>query len=66
MQNGITHRFLRLKDVIRVTSLSRSTIYRYVASGIFPRQIEIAPKIVVWIESDIQKCMSEKVKTHAE
>ena len=66
MQIDITHRFLRLKDVIRVTSLSRSTIYRYVASGIFPKQIEIAPKIVVWIESDIQKWMSEKVQKHAE
>ena len=63
--NEITKRFLRLKDVIRITSLSRSTIYRYVASGIFPKQIEIAPKIVVWLESDVQKWMSEKIKTHA-
>ena len=55
-------RFYRLKDVIRVTSLSRSTIYRYAASGLFPKQIEIAPAIVVWLESDVQKWMSELIE----
>ena len=58
--NGLNKRFYRLKDVIRITSLSRSTIYRYAASGIFPKQIEITPSIVVWLESDIQKWMSEQ------
>ena len=37
-------RFYRLKDVISVTTLSRSTIYRYMDDGLFPKQIEIAPK----------------------
>ena len=58
-------RFYRLKDVIRVTSLSRSTIYRYMDDGLFPKQIEIAPRIVVWLESDVQKWMSEKIEMHA-
>ena len=65
-QTEFAKRFYRLKDVIRVTSLSRSTIYRYMDEGLFPKQIEIAPKIVVWIESDIQKWMSEKIQNHAE
>ena len=58
-------RFYRLKDVIRVTTLSRSTIYRYMYEGLFPKQIEIAPRIVVWLESDVQKWMSEKIEMHA-
>ena len=66
MKVDIAQRFLRLKDVIRITSLSRSTIYRYVASGMFPKQIQIAPKIVVWIESDVQKWMSEKIQKYAQ
>ena len=60
-----TKRFYRLKDVIRVTTLSRSTIYRYMYEGLFPKQIEIAPRIVVWLESDVQKWMSEKIEMHA-
>ena len=55
-------RFYRLKDVIRVTSLSRSTIYRYAASGLFPKQIAIAPVIVVRLESDVQKWMSDQIE----
>jgi len=59
-------RFYRLKDVIRVTTLSRSTIYRYMYEGLFPKQIEIAPRIVVWLESDVQKWMSEKIEMQKE
>ena len=46
-------------------TISRSTIYRYVASGLFPKQIEIAPAIVVCLESDIQKWMSEQIEKNA-
>jgi len=60
-QTEFSKRFYRLKDVIRVTSLSRSTIYRYMYEGLFPKQIEIAPRIVVWLESDVQKWMSEQI-----
>ncbi len=58
-QNDFAKRFYRLKDVIRVTSISRSIIYRYVETGLFLMQIEIAPRIVVWLENDVQKWMSE-------
>ena len=60
-QTEFAKRFYRLKDVIRVTSLSRSTIYRYMYEGLFPKQIEIAPRIVVWLESDVQKWMSKQI-----
>ena len=57
--------FYRLKDVIRVTTLSRSTIYRYVYEGLLPKQIEIVLRIVIWLEIDVQKWMSEKIEMHA-
>ena len=59
--NDFAKRFYRLKDVIRVTTLSRSTIYRYIYEGLFLKQIEIAPRIVVWLGRDIQKWMSEQI-----
>ncbi|WP_200803429.1 AlpA family phage regulatory protein [Pseudacidovorax sp. RU35E] len=33
--------FLRLSDVIRITALSRSTIYRRIAAGEFPAQVSL-------------------------
>lgn len=33
--------FYRLADVIRITALSRSTIYRHMAAGDFPAQVPL-------------------------
>jgi prophage regulatory protein len=48
-------RLLRLPDVKSVTGLSKSTIYARIANGTFPRQISLGPRLVAWVESDIQK-----------
>ena len=36
-------RIMRLKDVIDTTGLARSTIYKYIAEGIFPKPVNLAP-----------------------
>lgn len=46
-------RFMREKDVIEVTSLSHSTIWRAMKDGRFPRPILISPGRVGWRESAI-------------
>ena len=50
-----TAKLLRLPDVKSVTGLSKSTIYARIANGTFPRQISLGPRLVAWVESDIQK-----------
>jgi prophage regulatory protein len=45
--------FLRLPDVMRVTRLGRSTIYRLVADGTFPKPVQLAPRAVAWRREDI-------------
>jgi len=37
----MTTRILRLKEVIRITGLPRSTIYSEISKGNFPRQIKL-------------------------
>tara|TARA_R110001599_G_scaffold345679_1_gene570306 strand:- start:6869 stop:7063 length:195 start_codon:yes stop_codon:yes gene_type:complete len=51
--SSIFPRFLRLKDVIKSTSLSRSTIYRSIDKGEFPQPIRLTKGRVVWLEKDI-------------
>ena len=53
--NSIYHKFLRLPQVKATTGLSKSTIYARIAEGTFPKQIPLGPRLVVWVESDIQK-----------
>jgi len=54
-------KFIRLPDVIDATGLSKSTIYVRIAEGTFPKQIPLGPRLVVWVESDIQNWISEQV-----
>ncbi len=60
MQNS-THKLLRLAQVKSVTGLSKSTIYARIAEGTFPKQIPLGPRLVVWVESDIQNWITEQV-----
>lgn len=48
-------RIIRLKTVLFRTGLSRSTIYRKIAEGTFPRQIQISIHGAGWHESDISR-----------
>jgi prophage regulatory protein len=54
-------KLLRLSNVKSVTGLSKSTIYARIAEGTFPKQIPLGPRLVVWVESDIQKWIAEQV-----
>jgi prophage regulatory protein len=54
-------RFLRLPQVKATTGLSKSSIYARIAEGTFPKQIPLGPRLVVWVESDIQNWISEQV-----
>jgi prophage regulatory protein len=59
--NKLQHKFLRLPQVKQSTGLSKSTIYARIAEGTFPKQIPLGPRLVVWVESDIQKWIAEQV-----
>ncbi|MDB5575149.1 MAG: AlpA family transcriptional regulator [Bradyrhizobium sp.] len=45
---------IRLKAVLKRTGLSRSTMYRKVEQGTFPKQIRISERCVGWRESAIE------------
>lgn len=52
--------FLRLPDVIRLTGLARSTIYRLMAAGLFPEPVRLGPRAVAWRRSDIERWMETR------
>jgi len=45
---------IRLKAVLKRTGLSRSTMYRKVDQGTFPRQVRISERCVGWRESAVE------------
>jgi prophage regulatory protein len=46
-------RILRLNTVLDRTGLSRSTLYRKIEAGAFPKQVQIAKRCVGWRESAV-------------
>ena len=59
--NNLQHKLLRLPQVKESTGLSKSSIYARIAEGTFPKQIPLGPRLVVWVESDIQNWIAEQV-----
>lgn len=53
--------FLRINDVSRITTLSKSYIYSLQAEGRFPRSFQIAPKVSVWTDASIREWMQAQI-----
>ncbi|MCW3479545.1 AlpA family transcriptional regulator [Neisseriaceae bacterium JH1-16] len=47
-------KILRLKQVIDVTGLARSTIYKFIAEERFPKPVPLGDRCVGWLESEVQ------------
>ena len=58
---NLQHKLLRLPQVKSTTGLSKSSIYARISEGTFPKQIPLGPRLVVWVESDIQNWITEQV-----
>ena len=54
MATSTADRLLRLSEVQTRTALGRSTIYRKMREGSFPKPLKIGARAVRWIESEIE------------
>ena len=50
----------RLKNVIEVTGMSRSTIYRLMDQDKFPKPIKLSQRIIGFLEEDIDQWIQER------
>ncbi len=59
-------RIVRLKTVLARTGLSRSTLYRKIREGSFPRQVPISVHGAGWRESSINRWIADPAGYRAE
>ncbi|EMK6583698.1 AlpA family transcriptional regulator [Vibrio parahaemolyticus] len=52
-------RFLKLKEVIEKTALSRSAIYRKMSEDDFPKSVNLGDRAVAWVESEVDDWMAK-------
>ena len=63
-------RIMRLKEVIDTTGLARSTIYKYIANGIFPKPVNLAPagidvpstRAVGWLQGEVEDWILARIE----
>jgi prophage regulatory protein len=59
-------RILRLNTVLDRTGLSRSTLYRKIQDGTFPKQVRIAERCAGWRQSAVEDWMRNPMSWSAE
>ena len=55
-------RIIRLKDVINSTGLARSTIYKYIDEGTFPKSVSLGDRCVGWVEGEVQDWILARIE----
>jgi prophage regulatory protein len=53
MSANSAERILRLKSVLERTGLTRSTLYRKIKLGTFPKQLRISTRCIGWREAEV-------------
>lgn len=53
---------LRLNSVVSATGLARSTIYKLIGSGEFPRPVPLTARSVGWIEGEVIAWVQSKIE----
>jgi prophage regulatory protein len=55
-------RVMRLKEVLDTTGLSRSTVYKYIADGDFPKPVTLGERCVGWVESEVFEWLLARIE----
>jgi len=55
-------RLMKLKEVMNNTGLSRSSIYKYISEGHFPKPAPTGMRSVAWLDSEIDEWILEKIE----
>lgn len=55
-------RIIRLKEVIDCTGLGRSTIYKYISEGSFPKSVPLGDRAVGWVESEVTSWVMSRIE----
>ncbi|HBO4423353.1 TPA: AlpA family transcriptional regulator [Pseudomonas aeruginosa] len=55
-------RIIRLKEVIDSTGLARSTIYKYIKEGTFPKPVLLGDRCVGWVDSEVHDWILARIE----
>ncbi|WP_425311180.1 helix-turn-helix transcriptional regulator [Leptospirillum ferriphilum] len=51
---------LRLRELLKLSGLSKSTIYARIKEGDFPKPIRLGPRSIGWFQHDIESWLESR------
>jgi prophage regulatory protein len=62
--NNENHKLVRIKQVAKLTGISKSYIYQLCNEGLFPQSIHLIPggTSVAWVESEISEWIDARIQ----
>lgn len=55
-------KIIRLKQVMETTGLARSTVYKLIAAGTFPKSVPLVGNSVGWVYEEVQEWVKAKIE----
>ncbi|WP_429120162.1 helix-turn-helix transcriptional regulator [Aeromonas allosaccharophila] len=59
--NALSMRFIRVREAIQKTGLSKSSIYDLMAQGQFPQTVRLGGRSVAFVEGEVDAWMAERI-----
>lgn len=54
-------RLIRLKEVMQLTGLARSTVYKFMKEQRFPSTVPLGVRAVAWVEAEVQDWLQARL-----
>ena len=55
-------RIIRIESLYNATGLGRSTIYKYIAEGHFPKSVSLGDRCVGWVEGEVHDWILARIE----
>jgi len=55
-------KIIRLKQFLETTGLARSTIYKFIVAGTFPKSVSLNGQSVGWVDEEIQEWINARIE----
>ena len=63
--NAPLPRLLRLREVLNLTSLGRSTVWDRARRGTFPKPAKLGPRTTVWNAAEVEQWIAEALASRS-
>lgn len=54
-------RLIRFREVLTMTGLSRSSLYRFIEENQFPPPVQLGGRAVAWVEGEVQEWIAQRI-----